>query len=87
MNNEVVIVAFSRTPIGSFGGCLSTTSATKLGAYAIEGAINSPQADLKIFREEEGGVEHCQVDNFKLAIEYMTDWVADVFNTKKCDLK
>jgi len=40
MNNEVVIVAFSRTPIGSFGGCLSTTSATKLGAYAIEGAIN-----------------------------------------------
>ena len=54
----------------------------RMAKKTIEGAINSPQADLKIFREEEGGVEHCQVDNFKLAIEYMTDWVADVFNRK-----
>ena len=40
----------------------------RMAKKTIEGAINSPQADLKIFREEEGGVEHCQVDNFKLAI-------------------
>ena len=46
----------------------------------IEGAINSSRADLKVFKQEDGGVEHCQVDNCKLAIEYMTDWVADVFN-------
>jgi acetyl-CoA C-acetyltransferase len=36
---EVVIVSAVRTPMGSFGGCLSSISATKLGAAAIKGAI------------------------------------------------
>jgi len=34
--NEVYIVAATRTPIGSFGGSLSTISATQLGAIAIK---------------------------------------------------
>ena len=34
---EVVIVSAVRTPIGSFGGCLSSVSATELGAIAIKG--------------------------------------------------
>ncbi|MBC8156441.1 MAG: acetyl-CoA C-acyltransferase [Bacteroidetes bacterium] len=37
--NEVVIVAAVRTPIGSFGGVLSTLSAVDLGAAAIKGAL------------------------------------------------
>ncbi len=37
---EVYIVAATRTPIGSFGGALSSVSATKLGATAIQGAIS-----------------------------------------------
>ena len=37
---EVVIVAAVRTPMGSFGGVLSTLSAPKLGAAAIKGALN-----------------------------------------------
>lgn len=37
---EVVIVSAVRTPMGSFGGCLSSVSATELGAAAIRGAIN-----------------------------------------------
>jgi acetyl-CoA C-acetyltransferase len=37
--NEVVIIAAVRTPIGSFGGVLSTLSATDLGAAAIQGAL------------------------------------------------
>ena len=36
---EVVIVSAVRTPMGSFGGSLSTVSATKLGAAAIKGAM------------------------------------------------
>ena len=36
---EVVIISAVRTPIGSFGGSLSSVSATKLGAVAIEGAM------------------------------------------------
>ena len=38
-NNDIVIVSYARTPIGSFLGSLSSVSATKLGAIAIEGAI------------------------------------------------
>lgn len=37
--NEVVIIAAVRTPIGSFGGALSSLSATDLGAAAIRGAL------------------------------------------------
>ena len=36
---EVVIVSAVRTPMGSFGGVLSSVPATKLGAFAIKGAI------------------------------------------------
>jgi acetyl-CoA C-acetyltransferase len=36
---EVYIISAVRTPIGSFGGGLSSVSATKLGAAAIKGSI------------------------------------------------
>jgi acetyl-CoA C-acetyltransferase len=39
MHNEVYIIAAVRTPIGSFGGHLSSLSATELGAIAIKGAL------------------------------------------------
>ncbi|MDU8886972.1 acetyl-CoA C-acyltransferase [Yeosuana sp. MJ-SS3] len=39
MNNDVVIVSAARTPIGSFLGSLSTIPAPKLGAIAIEAAL------------------------------------------------
>jgi len=42
---EVVIVAATRTPIGSFGGSLASLSATQLGAIAIKSAIE--KAGLK----------------------------------------
>ena len=48
---EVVIVSAVRTPIGSFGGCLSSISATKLGAAAIKGAIEKAGIDSKIVDE------------------------------------
>tara|TARA_B110000858_G_C17747957_1_gene448274 strand:+ start:179 stop:1357 length:1179 start_codon:yes stop_codon:yes gene_type:complete len=38
---KVVIVAAKRTPMGSFLGSLSSVSATKLGATAIKGALES----------------------------------------------
>lgn len=39
MHNEVYIISAVRTPIGSFGGHLSSLSATELGAIAIKGAL------------------------------------------------
>ncbi len=51
--NEVVIVAAVRTPIGSFGGVLSTLSAVDLGAAAIKGALTkagvSPEQVEEVF--------------------------------------
>ena len=48
---EVVIVSAVRTPIGSFGGCFSSVSATKLGAAAIKGAIEKAGIDSNIVNE------------------------------------
>jgi acetyl-CoA acetyltransferase len=42
---EVVIVAATRTPIGSFGGSLASFSATQLGAIAIKSVVE--KAGLK----------------------------------------
>ena len=42
---EVVIVSAVRIPTGSFGGSLSSVSATKLGATAIKGALEKINLD------------------------------------------
>lgn len=42
---EVCIVAAVRTPLGSFGGSLKEFSATRLGAIAIQGALEKIQLD------------------------------------------
>ena len=48
---EVYIVSAVRTPIGSFGGSLSSVSATKLGAAAIKGAIDKAKIDPSVIDE------------------------------------
>lgn len=48
---EVYIVSAVRTPIGSFGGSLSSISATKLGAIAIKGALKKAGVDAKEVQE------------------------------------
>jgi len=40
MQTDVFILSAARTPIGSFGGSLSTIHAAKLGATAIQGAVS-----------------------------------------------
>jgi acetyl-CoA C-acetyltransferase len=42
---EVYIVSAVRTPMGSFGGSLSSVSATNLGACAIKGAMEKIDLD------------------------------------------
>ena len=50
---EVYIISAVRTPIGSFGGSLSTVPAAKLGAAAIKGALDkagvAPEAVEEVF--------------------------------------
>lgn len=48
---EVYIISAVRTPIGSFGGALSTIPATRLGATAIKAAIEKAGIDSKLVNE------------------------------------
>ena len=48
---DVVIVSAVRTPMGSFGGSLSSVSATKLGSVAIKGAIEKSGLSLNDVQE------------------------------------
>lgn len=48
---EVYIISAVRTPIGSFGGRLSTLSATELGSIAIKGALERAGVDAKEVNE------------------------------------
>ncbi|MEU9546715.1 alpha/beta hydrolase family protein [Streptomyces mirabilis] len=36
---------------------------------------NSPAPELKIFTDEEGGVEHCSVDNIPVVRDFICDWI------------
>jgi dienelactone hydrolase len=42
-------------------------------------AINSPQRELKIFTEREGGVEHVSADNMEPVRSYIADWIERTF--------
>jgi acetyl-CoA C-acetyltransferase len=48
---EVYIVATGRTPIGSFGGSLTSLSAVKLGSIAVKGVIDKIKLDPKLINE------------------------------------
>jgi dienelactone hydrolase len=43
-----------------------------------DGAINSPESELRVFTAAEGGSAHCNIDNPSVAVDYMADWVAEV---------
>lgn len=48
---EVYIASAGRTPMGSFGGVLSTFSATQLGSFAIKGALEKAKVDASHVQE------------------------------------
>src|SRR5947199_170344 len=45
-------------------------------AHKLYAALATKKKTLKIFTAEEGGAEHCQVDNRPLAINHIADWIA-----------
>ncbi|MDX9874846.1 MAG: alpha/beta fold hydrolase [Spongiibacteraceae bacterium] len=44
---------------------------------SYEQLTNSPQRELKIFTDREGGVEHVGADNMSFGRDYIADWFAD----------
>ena len=45
-------------------------------AEQLYAAVGSRDKTLKIFTSEEGGAEHCQVDNRQVGADYICDWLA-----------
>jgi dienelactone hydrolase len=51
-------------------------------AYAYktrEESINSPDLELRIFDEPEGGTEHISLDNMPVVAAYIADWIGERF--------
>ncbi len=50
----------------------------KWAQRTYEQLVNSPQRELKIFTDREGGVQHFSFDISINAGHYIADWVAEV---------
>jgi dipeptidyl aminopeptidase/acylaminoacyl peptidase len=44
-------------------------------AHKLYERVGSKNKTLKIFTAEEGGAEHCQVDNRQLGVDFIGDWL------------
>jgi dienelactone hydrolase len=47
------------------------------GQKTYDAACNSPARKLVVLEPEDGGVEHCSIDNFPLVRDLAADWIAD----------
>ena len=45
-------------------------------AHQLYDNVGSKDKTLKIFDEDQGGAEHCQVDNRQVGTDYICDWLA-----------
>lgn len=45
-------------------------------------AVGSKQKTMKVFTREEGGYQHCQIDNASIGVHYMWDWLEDVLTPR-----
>lgn len=48
-------------------------------AHKLCEAAGSRTKQVKLFTPEEGGAEHCHVDNRQVGVDYVADWLTEVF--------
>jgi pimeloyl-ACP methyl ester carboxylesterase len=46
-------------------------------AYRLYESVSSKRKELRIFTEEEGGEQHCMLDNRKFGVTYIADWLSE----------
>jgi dienelactone hydrolase len=46
-------------------------------AHRLYAALRTKKKTLKIFSAQDGGAEHCQVDDRQLGIDYIADWITE----------
>jgi fermentation-respiration switch protein FrsA (DUF1100 family) len=51
--------------------------------HAIKIFEAATSQEMKIFRIDEGGSEHCQLDNHAFGADYIADWFADLFGSNQ----
>jgi dipeptidyl aminopeptidase/acylaminoacyl peptidase len=50
-------------------------------AYKLRDAAGSESKTVKLFTPEEGGAEHCHVDNRQVGVDYVADWLTETLRT------
>ncbi len=53
------------------------------GQKTYDAARNSRARKLVVLQPEDGGVEHCSVDNFPLVRDLAADWIADTLDVRR----
>ncbi|WP_116389782.1 alpha/beta hydrolase family protein [Cupriavidus taiwanensis] len=71
-----------RVPILVNHGELDRQIPVEAAHLTYEECVNSPRRELRIFTAEEGGEQHCNIGNMRLATDYMADWIADTLIAK-----
>jgi dienelactone hydrolase len=51
-----------------------------------EQAVSCPDCELRIFTDEDGGVEHTSADNIEPTRSFISDWIADRFGNGQSEL-
>lgn len=67
-----------RVPFLVTHGAKDTQIPLKWAQRTYDELINSPQRELKVFTDREGGAQHASFDNSANAGMYIADWVAEV---------
>jgi dienelactone hydrolase len=67
-----------RVPILTVHGANDRQAPLVVAERTHDAAVNSPRRELKVFKLDEGGAEHCQLDNVTMGTDYMFSWIAEV---------
>jgi dienelactone hydrolase len=67
-----------RCPVLITHGAYDRQTPVAQAHQVYEAVVNSRQRELRIHGVEEGGSEHCHMDNVAPAVDGMADWVAEV---------
>jgi dienelactone hydrolase len=54
----------------------------RMAELTYAGAVNAPSRELRIFTARDGGDEHCQLDVWSIATDFIHDWLANFFGTE-----
>jgi dipeptidyl aminopeptidase/acylaminoacyl peptidase len=76
------VVERIRVPFLVTHGAKDSQIPLKWAERTYEQLVNSPQRELKVFTEREGGVQHSSFDNSINAGQYIADWVAETLGGK-----